>query len=333
MKKTILITGGSGFIGTDLISLLETQANINIINIDKSRPINEKQLGYWTKLNILDLDGLKQSLNLSQPDIIIHLAARTDTLSDSLMDYIENTEGTANLIKAAEGLECLQHIVITSTQYVYKNSQKPFQDVDDDYMPHTVYGKSKVITEELTRSSNLKCIWTIVRPTNVWGPWHMRYPKELWRMIDKGFYMHPGSEIVIRTYGYVKNISHQIDSIINASADRVAGKTFYLGDMPIDSYLWLEALSHRIGVKQVKRIPRFIFKSASLVGDALKLANVPFPLYSERYHNMVEDYIAPTNVTINEFGLSHPNLQDNVNETITWVEGEGQQFFEYWKNR
>ena len=46
-----------------------------------------------------------------------------------------------------------------------------------------------------------------------------------------------------------------------------------------------------------------------------------------RYHNMIEDYYTPTNVTIKRFGLSHLNLKENVNEIIIWLESEGRKYF------
>ena len=48
---------------------------------------------------------------------------------------------------------------------------------------------------------------------------------------------------------------------------------------------------------------------------------------------MIEDYYAPTNVTIREFGLSHADLQINIKETVNWIKGEGRQFFPYWAQK
>ncbi|HEY5587487.1 MAG TPA: NAD(P)-dependent oxidoreductase [Candidatus Paceibacterota bacterium] len=326
----LLITGASGFIGTNLLELFEKK-NYIFVNFDKSPPSNKEHDKYWFKGNLLYTKSIKEAFEQFKPTIIIHLAARTDCDSNIIDDYIDNTKGTQNLIDCIKEFDTIKQVIITSTQYVYKSKDKPFQLADDDYLPHTTYGESKVITEKITRGSNLKCVWTIVRPTNVWGPWHMRYPNELWKMIDKGFYIHASRHPVIRTYAYVKNVVHQINEIINASVEKVDKKTFYLGDLPIDSYIWLNEISKQLRNKAILRVSSSLFIIPALIGDLLKKIGISFPIYSSRFKNMIEDYYAPTNVTIHEFGLSNLDMKDNVQETIKWIKDEGVSYFPYWK--
>ena len=225
----------------------------------------------------------------------------------------------------------VKHALFASTQYVYKDKYVPFGLTDDSYAPHTMYGISKKMDEEYIRKAGMKCKWTIFRPCNVWGPWHMRYPNELWKFIAKGMYVHPSKKPVIRTYAYVKNLVRQLDAIMNAPDELSDKKTYYLGDMPIDSYVWLNALSKEITGKNIKRIPKFFFGAGALVGDFLRFLGINFPLYSMRYRNMVEDFYAPSNVTIALFGAFSQSYEQNVKETIDWLRGEGKEYFEYWK--
>lgn len=332
VNDKILITGGSGFIGTNLIDLFE-EKGYQFINFDKSEPIKKTQTLYWTKGNILDIEVLQKTFEKYHPTIVIHLAAKTDTLSENLDDYIENTKGTENVISAIENCSTVKHAIITSTQYVYKCKSHPFPLQENVYSPHTTYGESKKITEELTRNSSMKCAWTIIRPCNVWGPWNLRYPLQLWKIMDKGLYAHPTKKAVIRTYAYVKNLTHQLDAILNADRERTNKKTFYLGDLPLDSYLWLNELSMQLRGKKVHHLPQFVFHAVALLGDILMKLHIYFPLHSQRFHNMIEDYYSPTNITIREFGLYSENLSLCMKETNNWIKGEGLQFFDYWKNK
>ncbi len=331
-NNKILITGASGFIGANLIELFEAK-ECDFINFDKSEPNKISQKKYWLKGDLLDISTLRQAIDNFKPNIVIHLAARTDCDSNIIEDYVDNTEGTRNLINCIKEFNFIERVIVTSTQYVYKSRKLPFAPNDDDFLSHTTYGESKVITEQLTRSANLSCCWTIVRPTNVWGPWHMRYPNELWKMISKGFYSHPGKSEVIRTYAYVKNVTHQINEIITAPVEKVNKQTFYLGDLPIDSYEWLNELSLAMRNKTIRRIPIFVFAIPAFMGTILRKIGIPFPLYNTRFKNMVEDYYAPTNITIREFGLYNADLKNNVKETIGWLRGEGKQYFEYWNHQ
>lgn len=328
----ILITGGSGFIGTNLIELFE-QKEYQFVNYDKADVTKSNQHKYWYKGNIMDKEQLAEAFKKYKPAIVIHLAARTDTLSDVLEDYIENTEGTENVVNEIKKHDYVKHALFASTQYVYKNKEIPFPLSDDVYAPHTVYGISKKIDEEYIRNAGLKCKWTIFRPCNVWGPWHMRYPNELWKMIDKGWYVHPSKKPVIRTYAYVKNLVYQLDSIINAKDELVNRKTYYLGDMPIDSYIWLNTLSKELRGRDIIRIPKFFFWGGAIIGDIFRKMGINFPLYSMRYHNMIEDFYAPSNATFGLFGTYNADYKNNVRETVEWLKGEGAAFFEYWEKR
>lgn len=329
----LFITGGSGFIGTNFIELLLENKIHNFINIDKQKPHKSEHEKFWIKCNILDKLELLKIVKQFQPTYVIHLAARTDTASNKIEDYIDNTEGTANVIHAIEECNSVRHVIIASTQYVYKSEDNPIPKSDDEYIPHTTYGISKKITEEIVRNSNMKCDWTIIRPTNVWGPWHMRYPNELWKIIDKRLYFHPKNADPIKSYAYVKNVAYQIFKIMEIPPKERNKKVFYLGDSPINSLIWLNCFSQELTGKKVKTIPRFLFYFISLMGELLRKLNIRFPLNLLRYENMVSEYPTPMKKTIEILGVSHPDLMKNIKETIHWLKNEGKQFFNYWREK
>ena len=329
----ILITGGSGFIGTNLIELLLSVNFNNFINVDRQKPFNSKQETYWVECNLLDTEKLQIIFDNYMPTHVVHLAARTDTASEKLEDYYDNTAGTKSLISILEKSESVKLSVITSTQYVYKSKKIPFPVSDTDFKPHTAYGFSKKITEEYTRNSAMKSAWTIVRPTNVWGPWHMRYPNELWRIIDKGLYFHPGNEDPIKSYAYVKNVAYQIYRIMAAPIEEVDRQVYYVGDFPMHSKTWLNAFTVELTGKKIQVVPKSILYLLSVMGTVLAKMGIRFPLTILRYENMIDNYNTKMNKTIDLFGLSHPDLHANVRETINWVKGEGKKFFPYWNSK
>lgn len=330
--KVVVVTGGSGFIGTNLIDLLVAKG-LTIINYDKNKPVKPGHEKYWEQGNIMDEARLDEVLKKYDPDTLVHLAARTDTLSDVLEDYNENHLGTQHILNSVKRYGKIERLIVTSTQYVYKYPESPVPSSGVDFKPYTVYGQSKVLTEQYTHAADPDCIWTIVRPTNIWGPWHMRYPNELWKMIDKGLYYHPVTHPVIRTYGYVKNIAHQIYEMLIADKEKVHKKAFYVGDPSIDSYEWLNQLSLKLRRKKVKRLPTFVFSLIAKGGDVLRLIKIPFPLYTRRFQNMVEDYPAPTEPTVELFGQYQSDLGKNVEETVQWLTTDAKNYFDYWRDR
>ena len=109
---------------------------------------------------------------------MLHFAARTDVLGKTVDDYPANHIGTANVIAAIQKTPSVQNAIFTSSQFVVAPGDLPKHD--QDFRPHTVYGQTKVLSEKAVRAADLACAWTIIRPTNVWGRWHPRYPMEFW---------------------------------------------------------------------------------------------------------------------------------------------------------
>jgi len=136
----ILVTGGSGFIGTNLVAhFLET--NVSFRNLDHAEPKLESHRPHWIRCDILEERRLVDELAQYRPTCVIHLAARTDVEGKSLDDYHTNTAGTANVLQAVRNTRSVERLVITSTQYVNQYNGCPKHD--EDYAPHTVYGRAR----------------------------------------------------------------------------------------------------------------------------------------------------------------------------------------------
>ncbi len=135
MLRKILVTGGSGFIGTHLVDALAAR-NVPIVNLDIRFPHKKEHLQYWKQRDLLDPLKLRQVLHDIEPTEILHLAARADTIGTTLDDYQANTQGTANLLEILEDLPNISRIIITSTQFVHRPGKLPQSDTDFD--PHTI---------------------------------------------------------------------------------------------------------------------------------------------------------------------------------------------------
>lgn len=91
----VLITGGSGFIGTNL--LLFFKEKYEILNID-IRESNLTELQKYTSIvDITNYENFRNVVIGFSPDYIIHLAARTDLNGKFIYDYSANTVGVSNL--------------------------------------------------------------------------------------------------------------------------------------------------------------------------------------------------------------------------------------------
>jgi len=318
--RRALVTGGSGFIGTHLVSVLESRG-YDVTNVDVRSPLDSSQHGLWKRVDVLDRDALLDVVQRSRPDAVVHLAARTDTEATEVAEYRVNTEGTANLLSAIGDTPSVARAIITSSQFVHRPGHLPEDDLD--FEPHTAYGESKAIGEQLTREADLGAAWTIVRPTNIWGPWHPRYPFEFWEVLRKGLYVHPGRAPVIRSYGYVGNVVHQMAEILEAPAATVDRKVLYLGDEPIELLDWVQGFSRAITGRSARVVPRPALRLLALFGDALRLFGGRFPITSSRYRSMTESYPTPMKPTLQLLGEPPYSLQEGIDQTVEWLRSRG----------
>ena len=242
----ILVTGGSGFIGTNLIEHYKSIGD-EVFNIDINQPRNIEHLDQWRKVDLLDKDKLTSVIKEIEPNIVFHMAARTDLNGLNVGNYDVNTRGVENLIGALNELTTLDFVIFASSMLVCRLGYKPSSEVD--YCPNTPYGRSKVIGEELIRSSNINFPWVIVRPTSIWGPWFATPYRDFFDVIRKGLYVHPKGIRVRRSYGFIYNSIFQLSRISDRLNDELVGKTIYLADYhPIELKSWSENIQKNLNI-------------------------------------------------------------------------------------
>lgn len=320
----LLVTGGSGFIGTNLVQYY-LQRGVPLLNLDWNAPLDPTHEQHWHQVDIMDAAGLHAALTEFAPTHVVHLAARTDTDEPVDVDaYRQNHEGTRILLEAVKQCPSIERIIVTSTQFVCEAGYQPKHD--QDYKPFTVYGESKRLTEQVTRGAGLTCAWTLIRPTTIWGPWSLRYRDVMFKVMRKGLYFHPGREKVVRSYGYVGNVVWQIDRMLNAPRAVVDGAVFYVGDRPIDLKIWVEAISRELIGKPVRYIPTWFVRVLAMSGDVLKWIRVPFPITSGRFRSMTSDYITPMDRTIKAFGEAPFSMEEGIRETVRWYDADSARF-------
>ena len=313
----ILITGGSGFIGTNLIEYLKGLNSFEILSIDIAKPKINSQQSLWKNVDIRNKESLTKVIRVFNPDYVIHLAARTDLNGTTLNDYDANIGGVSNLLDVLEDVPNLKRVIFTSSMYVCEPGYMP-KDFED-YAPHTLYGESKVETEKIIKSRNPQYEWCIIRPTSIWGPWFGEPYNKFFHIVLKHMYFHMGSRACRKTYGYIDNAIYQIMSLLNTDSEKMNRKVFYIGDYePYDITEWANEIAGYAGIK-IPRIPYFCFKLAGWFGDFLKLFGMAFPMTSFRLHNMTTDNVHD----LRPIQKLAPNLpvgrKEGTKKTLQWI--------------
>jgi UDP-glucose 4-epimerase len=179
-KKTsnILITGATGFVGRHLLPLLVkkyTNKRLVCLVWNKKNKKEKEGLLLIKKLKISTLEGdLVTGDGLDKlpinPQLVIHLAANTETLNP---DHRCNDIGTKNLIDSLN-LNKHSHVIHISTLVLFAgrhDCSKPLTETSDP-SPTNEYTRTKLLGEKYARQQSFKRKFrlTVIRPNTIYGP-------------------------------------------------------------------------------------------------------------------------------------------------------------------
>jgi len=318
----LFVTGGSGFIGTNLVQFLADRG-CEVLNFDCKVPLNGRHGKYHLRGEILDPVALQSAIRSFQPDLVVHLAARCDLDGSTKAEYAANTIGVRNVISAIHSAGSVKRVVFSSSRYVHSTAVQPQRD--DEYSPFTNYGASKAEGETIVRSCGLGIPWVIIRPTSIWGPWFGIPYRGFFDAVRKGLYAHPRGERLYKTYGYVGNIVHQIWKFISAPADKVKGRTFYVADyQPLEIRETAEIIRETFGAPPIRDIPVVALRTLAKAGDGFKRLgwNNP-PLTSFRLNNLRTQMVYDMSATQDVVGPCPFTLKEGVRATVDWIKQYG----------
>ena len=200
-NKSILVTGGAGFIGSALIRHIITKTSHSVVNIDKltysgnlkSLESIEKDNNYtFEKIDICDDKELIRVLRNTQPDIIIHLAAEShvDKSIEGPKKFIKtNIIGTYNLLEQSKNYwQTLKKDKKENFRFLHVSTDEVYGDLDNQsdfftentsYNPSSPYSASKASSDHLVRAwyRTYDLPILITNCSNNYGPF--QYPEKL----------------------------------------------------------------------------------------------------------------------------------------------------------
>ncbi len=175
-KEKILITGGLGFVGSNLTNFFSELNEVLILDIKNSNPYQIKTSPNVEIENIdIRSEKISKIISLFKPTSIIHCAAQTsviDSIKDPEKTKSINIEGTNNLVSEIKKLDGCYFTFISSGGAIYGEPKYLPVDEKHSVKPISEYGKSKLEGEKIVSKLlyKSKIEYSILRPSNIYGP-------------------------------------------------------------------------------------------------------------------------------------------------------------------
>jgi UDP-glucose 4-epimerase len=182
-----VITGGSGYIGSRLVDLLERRDDTEkIVICDVAPPKGYRPHTQFERLDVRDRASVHSVLERERPDVLVHLAFILNPSHDEGFAYDVDVNGTHNVLEAASKAGTRQVLVTTSGVAYGAFADNPVPLTEDDPVRGVAgfsYARDKTESDricQLWAATHPDRVMTIVRPCIVFGPNVDNYLVRLW---------------------------------------------------------------------------------------------------------------------------------------------------------
>jgi nucleoside-diphosphate-sugar epimerase len=325
----VLITGGTGFIGSRLaLDCLRRGDSVLVLgqqnNVPESenRQLIESNGAKVSLVSVTDRDALFKLL--PGIDLVYHLAAAQHEANVPEQRFWDvNVKGTTNVLEASihAGVKRFVH---GSTIGVYGSALEGKINEDSPLRPDNIYGVTKLEAEKLVLSFKDRIPVVVIRISETYGPGDRRLLK-LFRGIKKSFFFKIGSG---------KNLHHPIfiadliEGLVLASAsDAAVGKIFVLaGKEAVTTNQMVDAIAERLGTQIPKlRLPLSpLLFAATVMETVLRPMGIQPPLHRRRMDFFRKSFVFLQEKSLKQLGfIPKFSFKQGVEETFKWYDEMG----------
>jgi len=249
----ILITGGSGFIGTHLTQALIKEEGMTVASLDKANCLYSSRYSsdgilYITR-DILDYKSLALDFDTFRPHLVYHLAAKLgvqDVMDKPGETVSENVLGTLHIANLCKSYNA--QLIFASTSDVYgKSTDLPFREdgmlaIGPSVEPRWSYAISKLAGEHLTLANN----GTVIRFFNVTGPGQSEkyvVPIMVGQALRGEKITVYGNGASTRCFADVRDIVGALVQFVDLPSNQIGGEIYNIGN---DKHISMWELAERV---------------------------------------------------------------------------------------
>ncbi len=283
----VLITGGTGFIGSRLaFKLLERGDSVRVLGLEntsaeaENRKLIEEKGAEVTLDSVTDRDSVFEVMQ--GVDCVYHLAAAQHEANVPDQKFWDvNVTGTKNVLESSVRAG-VRRFVHASTIGVYgSNTQEPIHE-DSPLSPDNIYGLTKLEGEKLAQSFGDKIPVVIVRISETYGPGDRRLLK-LFKAIQKRAFLVIGSGKNFHHLIYIDDLTDAL--ILAATSELAVGKVIVLaGKEAITTHEMATVIARVVG-KNIPpiRVPLLpVLTLASILENSLRPLGIQPPIHRRR---------------------------------------------------
>lgn len=311
----IVVTGGSGFIGTRLIEVL-LEENHDVKIFDKRPSVTYPEL--VTIGDVRDQEALIEAFR--GVDIVYHLAAEhADNVTPVSLYEDVNVGGAVNIVAALEANQ-IKNLVFTSSVAIYGRHQI-HPDESFEAQPTNEYGRTKYEAEKIFTAWAKKApenSLTIVRPAVVFGERNVGNVHRLIEQIAKKRFVMVGNGENKKSMGYVGNISLFLASKAHAKP----GIDIYnfAGKPDLSSAEIVAIITDELNLKHtIPHVPEWIGLMGGYLFDILsKITGKKYPISTVRIKKFTADTTVSTDKLIKSGFVDKYGLEEGLRRMIKY---------------
>lgn len=261
-----VVTGGSGFIGRNLVRrLLHDGHEVRCLVRPSGGTAPEETKRYAVQFD--EPRTLLECAALEGAHAVFHLGGSTKAAWPQAF-IAANVTPTRHLLGAISARRLYPRFVFVSSQAAAGPATSPKRPIDEDDNPRPIeaYGRSKLEAERIVESFADRVPTTIVRPCSVFGP-HDRDFLTLFRMAERGFVLYPG---VAQHWLSILHVDDLVDGLLAAAQrDQAISRTYFLAaTQPVQWRDLGEHIATAVGRHaRHLNVPSVLIQTAAVAGE------------------------------------------------------------------
>jgi UDP-glucose 4-epimerase len=267
-----VITGGSGYIGSRLVDLLERRDDTEkIVICDVAPPKGYRPHTEFERVDVRDREAVRSVLDRVRPDVLVHLAFILNPSHDEHFAYDVDVNGTHNVLEAAGAAGTGQVLVTTSAVAYGAFPDNPVPLTEDDPVRGVAgfsYARDKTESDricQLWAATHPDRVMTIVRPCIVFGPNVDNYLVRLWT--KQPFAVDAG------TIDNQIQFAHE-DDVVEAITALLLGRHGGAFNVAGDGLMTMRECADLIGTP-IRRMPMAVYRGLARVMWRIRQSEAP----------------------------------------------------------